>query len=93
MPLPLTGTSKPLCYQKDGMQFHMDNGNIEEALHVAKVVSHADVVHEIKKLRKYPNHSIYHNDELDACSANPGESSCMTQGQILNLQVWVQSCG
>ena len=66
MPLPLTGTSKPLQYQKDSIQFHMDNGNIEEAFDVVKAVSHADVVHEIKKLRKYPNHSIHRNDELDA---------------------------
>ena len=66
MSLPLTGTSKPLCYQKDCMRFHMDNGNIEEAFDVAKAVSHANVVHEIKKLRKYLNHSIHRNDELDA---------------------------
>ena len=50
LPLPLSGTSKPLQYMKDCMQFHIDNGNINEGFEVSKAVSHSDVLDRIKKL-------------------------------------------
>ena len=50
LPLPLLGTSKPLQYMKDCMQFHIDNGNINEGFEVPKAVSHSDVLDRIKKL-------------------------------------------
>ena len=68
LPLPLSGSSKPLQYMKDCMQFHIDNGNINEGFEVPKAVSHSDVLDRIKKLRKYPNRSINHNDEFDSFS-------------------------
>ena len=68
LPLPLLGTSKPLQYMKDCMQFHIDNGNINKGFEVPKAVSHSDVLDRIKKLQKYPNHSIHRNDEIDSFS-------------------------
>ena len=50
LPIPLSGTAKPLQYMKDCMQFHLDNANINKAFQVPKTVSHADVVDCIKKL-------------------------------------------
>ena len=66
LPIPLSGTAKPLQYMKDCMQFHLDNGNIEAAFNVPKNVSHADVVDRIKKMQTYPNRSINPDDEVDA---------------------------
>ena len=50
------------------MQFHIDNGNINEGFEVPKAVSHSDVLDRSKKLWKYPNHSIHCNDEIDSFS-------------------------
>ena len=47
LPLPLLGTSKPLQYMKDCMQFHIDNGNINEGFEVPKSVNHSDVLDRI----------------------------------------------
>ena len=52
LPLPLLGTSKPLQYMKDCMQFHINNGNINEGFEVPKAVSHSDVLDRIKKSPK-----------------------------------------
>ena len=66
LPIPLSGTSKPLQYMKDCMQFHLDSGNIDEAFQIPKAVCHSDVVDRIKQMRTFPNRSIHCNDELDA---------------------------
>ena len=66
LPIPLSGTAKPLQYMKDCMQLHLDNGNINEAFQVPKQVSHADVVDQIKRLRTHPDRSINRSDEIDA---------------------------
>ena len=66
MPLPLTAALTPQKYMKDCMLHYIDEDDYDMAFEVPKALSEQDVIAQIKKKRKYPNHSIHKQDEIDS---------------------------
>ena len=66
MLLPLTVASTPQKYMKDCMLHYIEEDNYDAGFDVANALSEHDIIEQIKKKRKYPNHSIHKEDEIDA---------------------------
>ena len=54
LPFPITAYTKPMKYMKDVMYHYIDKEDYNTGFDVSKVLSQADVISEIKKLRKNP---------------------------------------
>ena len=66
MPLPLMAASTLQKYMKDCMLHYIDEDDYDKAFEVPEALSEQDVIAQIKKKRKYPNHSIHKQDEIDS---------------------------
>ena len=64
LPFPITAYTKPMKYMKDVMYHYIDKEDYNTGFDVSKALSQADVIAEIKKLRKNPEHAIHRKDEL-----------------------------
>ena len=64
LPIPITAYTKPSKYMKDCMYHYIDSEDYDSAFDISKSLSQADVISEIKKLRKNPDRSLHKRDEL-----------------------------
>ena len=64
LPFPITAYTKPTKYMKDVMYHYIDKEDYNTGFNVSKALSQADVISEIKKLRKNPECAIHRKDEL-----------------------------
>ena len=66
LPFPIKAYTKPMKYMKDVMYHYIDKEDYNTGFDVLKVLSQADVISEIKKLRKNPEQTIHRKDELES---------------------------
>ena len=66
LPIPITAYTKPMKYMKECMYHYIDKGDCNAGFNVSNVLSQADVIAEIKKMRKNPDSTIHKNDELES---------------------------
>ena len=66
LPFPITAYTKLTKYMKNVMYHYIDKEDYNTGFEVSKALSQADVISEIKKLRKNPEHTIHRKDELES---------------------------
>ena len=66
LPFPITAYTKPAKYVEDVMYHYFDQEDYDGGFDVSKSLSQADVILEIKKLRKNPDRAIHRSDQLES---------------------------
>ena len=64
--IPITAYTKPMKYMKECMYLYIKKGEYNAGFDVSNALSQADVIAEIKKMRKNPDCTIHKNDQLES---------------------------
>ena len=68
MPIPMTTSTTPKKYLQECFKVHLENDEVEEAFNVCDAISEADVIDQLKRMRKYPNRTVHRKELAESFS-------------------------